>query len=220
MTSDIDTIRELLIRHLNGCEYAEENERVSRLIALGRFIAKNENVFKEALSRAEHTVVSCGEADNCIGDSIEAALKYAEKEYLDAGLGGSANQMSKALTDLKALRDEKESYKKLERYVHEWLAKLAPETTNFESAFKDIEKGLALRDTITEKDSVIEGLSQVIESQKQTHDALLNKLNLCADIMEKFIGNDSYTNDEYDFLITEMASVYYTLRTEETANDQ
>lgn len=35
-----------------------------------------------------------------------------------------------------------DKYQKLENYVHIWLAKLAPKTTNFQEAFEDIEKRL------------------------------------------------------------------------------
>lgn len=51
--SDVELIRERLVKHLNRCEYAEDHERGGRLIALGRFIAANEKTFTQALARTQ-----------------------------------------------------------------------------------------------------------------------------------------------------------------------
>jgi DNA relaxase NicK len=58
----------------------------------------------------------------------------------------------------------------------------------------------------------LEGLHGTIRSQHGTNLALIKKLNMCADTMEKFLGNASYTDEEYENLLDELASVYYILR--------
>ena len=92
-----------------------------------------------------------GEDDEDIA-RLEQELKaemYANMEFVSL----AANSRPAIKAAIAELEVRNERYNKLEKFVHGWLAKLAPNTTNFLDAFKELEA----------KDKDIERLRDVVE---------------------------------------------------------